>query len=136
MIIKAKAGTLVVNDHGNFAVQVGLDCNDKIVRVAGNVDSLHAEERKVQRLRESHAALRLTMRLMDETALAAMKRSAVEGLTAQLLGIAELKHNREVAELEREKHNERAKLHNVSLFMGQLTAIVERQTKTPDWGEW
>lgn len=76
------------------------------------------------------------MRLMDETALAAMKRSAVEGLTAQLLGIAELKHNREVAELEREKHNERAKLHNVSLFMGQLTAIVERQTKTPDWGEW
>lgn len=76
------------------------------------------------------------VRLMDETALAAMKRSAVEGLTAQLLGIAELKHNREIAELEREKHNERAKLHNISLFMGQLTAIAERQTNTPDWGEW
>lgn len=98
MIIKAKAGTLVVNDHGNYAVQVGFDCNDKIVRVASNVDSLHAEERKMQRLRES----RMMMRLMDETALAAMKRSAVEGLTAQLLGIAELKHNREIAALERE----------------------------------
>lgn len=132
MIIKAKAGTLVVNDQGNYAVQVGFDCNDKIVRIASNVDSLHAEERKMQRLRES----RTMMRLMDETALAAMKRSAVEGLTAQLLGIAELKHNREIAALEREKHNERAKLHNISLFMGQLTAIAERQTNTPDWGEW
>lgn len=132
MIIKANAGTLVVNDHGNYAVQVGFDCNDKIVRIASNVDSLHAEERKMQRLRES----RTMMRLMDETALAAMKRSAVEGLTAQLLGIAELKHNREIAALEREKHNERAKLHNISLFMGQLTAIAERQTNTPDWGEW
>lgn len=132
MIIKAKADTLVVNDHGNYAVQVGFDCNDKIVRIASNVDSLHAEERKMQRLRES----RTMMRLMDETALAAMKRSAVEGLTAQLLGIAELKHNREIAALEREKHNERAKLHNISLFMGQLTAIAERQTNTPDWGEW
>lgn len=132
MIIKAKACTLVVNDHGNYAVQVGFDCNDKIVRIASNVDSLHAEERKMQRLRES----RTMMRLMDETALAAMKRSAVEGLTAQLLGIAELKHNREIAALEREKHNERAKLHNISLFMGQLTAIAERQTNTPDWGEW
>lgn len=79
---------------------------------------------------------RLLYRLMDEQALAAMKRSAVEGLAAQLLGIAELKHNREVAEVEREKHNERAKLHNVSLFIGQLAAIAERQTKTPDWGEW
>ena len=116
----------------NYAVQVGFDCNDKIVRVAKNVDSLHAEERKMQRLRES----RTMMRLMDETALAAMKRSAVEGLTAQLLGIAELKHNREIAALEREKHNERAKLHNISLFVGQLTAIAERQTNTPDWGEW
>lgn len=79
---------------------------------------------------------RLLYRLMNEDALAAMKRSAVEGLTAQLLGIAELKHNREVAEVEREKHNDRAKLHNISLFMGQLTAIAERQTNTPDWGEW
>ena len=132
MIIKAKAATLVVNDYGNYAVQVGIDCNDKIVRVASNVDSLHAEERKMERLRKSQTM----MRLMDEAALAAMKRSAVEGLTAQLLGIAELKHNREIAEIERKKQNERAKLHNVSLFMGQLTAIVERQTKTPDWGEW
>ena len=136
MIVKARAGTLVVNDHANYVVQVGFDCKGKVVRVAGTIDKLHREERKLQQLRESQAALRLTMRLMDETALAAMKRSAVEGLTAQLLGIAELKHNRETAELEREKHNERAKLHNVSLFMGQLTAIVERQTKTPDWGEW
>lgn len=86
----------------------------------------------VRRLQKHH----LLNRLMNEEALAAMKRSAVEGLTAQLLGIAELKHNKEIAEIEREKHNERAKLHNVSLFMGQLTAIVERQTKTPDWGEW
>lgn len=78
----------------------------------------------------------LMMRLMNEDALAAMKHSAVEGLTAQLLGIAELKHNREIAALEREKHNDRAKLHNISLFMGQLTAIAERQTNTPDWGEW
>ncbi len=86
----------------------------------------------VRRLQKHH----LLNRLMNEEALAAMKRSAVEGLAAQLLGIAELKHNREVAEVEREKHNERAKLHNVSLFIGQLAAIVERQTKTPDWGEW
>lgn len=136
MIIKAKAGTLVVNDHANYVVQVGFDCKGKVVRVAGTIDKLHKEERKLEQLRESHATLRLTMRLMDETALAAMKRSAVEGLTAQLLGIAELKHNREVAELEREKHNAKAKLEAVGLFIGQLTAIVERQTKTPDWGEW
>ena len=132
MIIKAKPATLVINDHGNYAVAVGLDCDDKIVRVARNVDSLHAEERKAEQLRKS----RMMMRLMNEDALAAMKCSAVESLTAQLLGIAELKHNREIAETEREKQNERAKLHNVSLFMGQLTAIVERQTNTPDWGEW
>lgn len=79
---------------------------------------------------------RLLYRLMDEQAREAMKRSAVEGLTAQLLGIAELKHNREIAAIEREKHNERAKLHNVRLFIGQLAAIAERQTNTPDWGEW
>lgn len=85
---------------------------------------------------KSRPMYRLMYRLMNEEAQEAMKRSAIEGLAAQLLGIAELKHNREVAEVEREKHNERAKLHNVSLFMGQLTAIVERQTKTPDWGEW
>lgn len=132
MIIKAKPGTLVINDYGNYAVAVGFDCDNKVVRVARNVDSLHAEERKAERLRKSQ----MMMRLMNEDALAAMKRSAVESLTAQLLGIAELKHNREIAEIEREKQNERAKLHNVSLFMGQLTAIVERQTKTPDWGEW
>lgn len=76
---------------------------------------------------------RLLYRLMDEEALAAMKRSAIQGLTAQLLGIIEVKQNREIAAQE---HNERAKLHNVSLFMGQLAAIAERQTNTPDWGEW
>lgn len=70
---------------------------------------------------------------MNEDALAAMKRSAVESLTAQLLGIAELKQNRETARQERDAQ---AKLYNVSLFMGQLSAIAERQTKTPDWGEW
>lgn len=75
----------------------------------------------------------LMMRLMDEEALAAMKRSAIQGLTAQLLGIIEVKQNREIAEREM---NERGKLHNISLFMGQLTAIAERQTNTPDWGEW
>lgn len=70
---------------------------------------------------------------MNEDALAAMHRSAVESLTAQLLGIAQLKQNRETAEREQ---NNRAKLHNIGLFMGQLAAIAERQTRTPDWGEW
>jgi len=75
----------------------------------------------------------LLFKHMNEDALAAMHRSAIESLTAQLLGIAELKQNKETAERE---HDERAKLHNVSLFIGQLAALAERQTKTPDWGEW
>lgn len=89
----------------------------------------HAARKQRQELK-THKQL---MRHMNEEALAAMKRSAIESLTAQLLGIAELKQNREIAAQEQ---NERAKLHNVSLFMGQLAAIAERQTKTPDWGEW
>lgn len=100
-----------------------------IVRVAGNIDKLHAEERKAERLRKSQ----MMMRLMNEDALAAMKRSAVESLTAQLLGIVKLKQDRETARQERDAQ---AKLHNVSLFMGQLAAIAERQTRTPDCGEW
>ena len=75
----------------------------------------------------------MMMRLMNEDALAAMKRSAVESLTAQLLGIVKLKQDRETARQERDAQ---AKLHNVSLFMGQLAAIAERQTRTPDCGEW
>ena len=88
---------------------------------------------KAQSAKEESKAYRNVMQYMNEAALAAMHTSAVESLAAQLLGIAELKQNRELAQQERDAQS---KLHNIGLFMGQLTAIAERQTKNPDWGEW
>ena len=105
-----------------------------------NVTAIMKREEEIRARRQSAADLKIAakagatiMRYMNDDAREAMKRSAIECLTAQLVGILVIKHNEEV---ERQERDNRAKLHNISLFMGQLATLAERQTNTPDWGEW
>ena len=92
-----------------------------------------AMEPVVKRIVEDGARYRKLMSHMNEDALEAMKRSAIESFTAQLVGVVKVKYYKA---LEMQERDRLAKLHNISLFMGQLNKIAERQTKVPDWGTW
>lgn len=71
--------------------------------------------------------------LMDDAALAAMKRSAIQCLAGQLLGVVKKKENEAQEKRLQLLNGFTNQLRNLAIKKGEINKIIE---DTPDWGGW